>query len=306
MYNRIAIIDLGTNTCNLLIAEHDNSSYHILYQGKEVVKLGKNGIDKNQLTPDGLKRAIQAIRKHQERIEKYNVSEVVTIATSAIREATNKDWFQEEIKTSTGLELQIISGDKEAELIFKGVKLAFGEIVDHSLILDIGGGSNEFILTDAGQSIWKESFPLGMARIIEEIPPSDPITPEEITKINNWFESRLEPLWNRLQNVRIGMMIGCSGAFDTLADLIDQTDAGTKTRIRQEVEINDFYLIYEKLIASTTADRMKMKGMESIRVEMIVPSVIFIKMVIERLKIHKIFQTDFALREGVLYEHIFN
>lgn len=306
MDNRIAIIDLGTNTCNLLIAEYDHTNYHILYQGKEVVKLGKNGIDKNQLTPDGLERAIQAIRKHQERIEKVTVSEVVTIATSAIREATNNNWFQEEIRTHTGLELQIISGEKEAELIFKGVKLAFGEVEDHSIILDIGGGSNEFILTNAGSPIWKESFPLGMARIIEQIPPSDPITPEEITKINDWFESRLQPLWNRLQNINLSMMIGCSGAFDTLADLIDQTDAGTKTRIRQEVATNDFYLIYEKLIASTTADRMKMKGMEPIRIEMIVPSVIFIKMVIERLKIHKIYQTDFALREGVLYEHIFN
>jgi len=306
MNRRIAIIDLGTNTCNLLIAEYNHIAYNILYQGKEVVKLGKNGIDKNQLTPDGLERAILAIRKHQERIIKYNTYEVVTIATSAIREATNKVWFQQEIKEKTGLELIVISGEKEADLIFKGVKLAFDEIEDHSLILDIGGGSNEFILTKAGSPIWKDSFQLGMARIIEQIPPSDPITSDEIQQINNWFESRLEPLWKRLKNTNVSMMIGCSGAFDTLVDLIDQTDAGTKIRIRQEVTINDFYIIYEKLIASTTAERMKMKGMETIRVEMIVPSVIFIKMVIERLKIQKIFQTDFALREGVLYEQIFS
>ncbi|MDO9613864.1 MAG: hypothetical protein Q7J86_04995 [Bacteroidota bacterium] len=125
MYNRIAIIDLGTNTCNLLIAEYNNSDYNILYQGKEVVKLGKNGTDKNLLTEDGLERAILAIRKHQERISKYNTFEVLIIATSAIREATNKEWFQQEIKEKTGLELLVISGDKEANLIFKGVKLAF-------------------------------------------------------------------------------------------------------------------------------------------------------------------------------------
>jgi len=306
MCKKIAIIDLGTNTCNLLIAEYDHTTYRILHQGKEVVKLGKGGIDKNQLTSDGLERAITAINKHQERINNYNISDVVTIATSAIREATNKEWFQQEIKEKTGLDLFVISGEKEAELIFKGVKLAFGEIEDHSLILDIGGGSNEFILTNKGQPIWKESFPLGMARVIEQIPPSDPVTPDEIRQINDWFESRLEPLWNQLQNIRVSMLIGCSGAFDTIVDLIDQTDAGTKNRIRQEVTINDFSFIYEKLIASTTADRMKMKGMEPIRIEMIVPSVIFIKMVIERLKIQKIVQTDFALREGVLYEHIFN
>jgi exopolyphosphatase / guanosine-5'-triphosphate,3'-diphosphate pyrophosphatase len=303
---KIAVIDLGTNTCNLLIAEYQDKSYQILHQGKEVVKLGKNGIDKNQLAEDGLERAILAIRKHQEQISKFEVSEVVIIATSAIRDATNKDWFQQQIKANTGLDLQIISGEKEAQLIFDGVKLAFGEIDDHSLILDIGGGSNEFILTQDNQPIWKQSFPLGMARIIEQIPPSNPIIPEEIGQINDWFNSRLEPLWTRLQDIKIPLLIGCSGAFDTLADLIDQTDPGTKSRIKQEIETNDFNRIYEILIESTTAERTEMKGMESIRIEMIVPSVIFIKLVVDRLKIEKIWQTDFALREGILYNRIFS
>lgn len=306
MRQKIAVIDLGTNTCNLLIAEYQNKTYQILYQGKEVVKLGKNGIDKNRLTEDGLERAILAIRKHQERISQFSVSEVVIIATSAIREATNKDWFRQQIKANTGLELQIISGEKEAQLIFDGVKLAFGKIDDQTLILDIGGGSNEFILTQNNEPIWKQSFPLGMARIIEQIPPSDPITPEEIEQINEWFNSRLESLWEQMSNVQIPILIGCSGAFDTLVDLIDQTDPGTKTRIKQEIELNDFNQIYEILIKSTTAERKEMKGMESIRIEMIVPSVLFIKLVIDRLKIKKIYQTDFALREGILYDRIFN
>jgi len=306
MRQKIAVIDLGTNTCNLLIAEYQGESYQILYQGKEVVKLGKNGIDKNQLTKDGLERAILAIQKHQERISKFDVSEVVIIATSAIREANNKDWFQQQIKANTGLDLQIISGEKEAQLIFDGVKLAFGEIDDQTLILDIGGGSNEFILTQNNEPIWKQSFPLGMARIIEQIPPSNPITPEEIGQINDWFNSRLEPLWEQMTNIQIPLLIGCSGAFDTLADLIDQTDPGTKTRIKQEIKIENFNQIYEILIKSTTTERIEMKGMESIRIEMIVPSVLFIKLVIERLKIKKIYQTDFALREGILYDRIFN
>jgi len=101
-------------------------------------------------------------------------------------------------------------------------------------------------------------------------------------------------------------LIGCSGAFDTLADIIDQTDPGTKTRIKQEIAADDFTRVYETLIQSTTAERTEMKGMESIRIEMIVPSVLFIKLVIDRLTIRKIYQTDFALREGVLYERIFS
>ncbi len=306
MNNRIAVIDLGTNTCNLLIAKYQDKSYQILYQGKEVVKLGKNGIDKNQLAEDGLERAILAIRKHQEQIGKFDVSEVVIIATSAIRDATNNDWFQQQVRANTGLDLQIISGEKEAQLIFDGVKLAFDEIDDHSLILDIGGGSNEFILTQNNKPIWKQSFPLGMARIIEQIPPSDPITPEEIEQINDWFNSRLKPLWNQMRNIQIPFLIGCSGAFDTLTDLIDQTDPGTKIRIKQEIAIDDFNRFFKILINSKTAERTKIKGMESIRVEMIVPSVLFIKLVIDRLNIKKIYQTDYALREGILYDRIFN
>ena len=306
MIRRIAVIDLGTNTCNLLIAEYQDNTYKIIFQGKEVVKLGKSGIDKNLLTPDGLERAILAIQNHQKKIRNFQVTTVFALATSAIREAINRSWFTQEIKEKTGVELLVISGEKEADLIFKGVKLAFSKIEDHSLILDIGGGSNEFILTEKNAPIWKESFPLGMARIIEQIPPSDPITPLEISQINIYFENRLESLWNRLQNIQIPLLIGCSGAFDTVADLIDQTDAGTKSRIRQEITIVDFNRIYEKLINSTTSERMKMKGMESIRVEMIVPSVLFIKLVIDRLKIKKVVQTDYALREGVLYEHIFS
>ena len=306
MKQTIAVIDLGTNTCNLLIAEYQGKDYHILFQRKEVVKLGKGGIHKNELTEDGLQRAIQAIGKHQEQINNYTSVETVVIATSAIRDAVNKNWFAQQIKEATGLNLTIISGDQEAELIFNGVKLAFNQINDHSLILDIGGGSNEFILTEHGDPIWKQSFPLGMARVIELVPPSDPITAEEISQINNWFNERLESLWNRVDNVEIPQLIGCSGAFDTLADLIDETDPGTKIRVSQQIELGDFDRIYRQLVNSTTVERTQMKGMESIRIEMIVPSVLFIKLIMDRLNIKTIFQTDYALREGVLYERIFS
>ena len=306
MKQKLAVIDLGTNTCNLLIAEYHRKDYQILHQGKEVVKLGKSGIHKNELTEDGLQRAIRAILKHREQIDKYSSIETIVIATSAIRDAVNKDWFSQQIKEATGFDLTIISGNKEAELIFNGVILAFNQIPDESLILDIGGGSNEFILTRNNQAVWKQSFPLGMARVIERFPPSNPISHDEIDQIMGWFDEQLEPLWIRVKDVATPQLIGCSGAFDTIADLIDQTDPGTKTRIRQEIKLTDFDRIYNQLIESTTAQRTQMKGMESIRIEMIVPSVLFIRLVIERLNIQTIYQTDFALREGVLFERIFS
>lgn len=306
MKNKIAIIDLGTNTCNLLIAEYQDKNYRILHQSKEAVKLGKNGIDKNTLTYDALERSVLAFHEHQKQIGDIRNVEMVVLATSAIRDAQNRDWFQEQILKQTGVAIQIISGEQEADLIFKGVKLAFHHIEDESLILDIGGGSNEFVLTSSNLPIWEQSFPLGMARIIEQFPPSDPITSDEITRIHKYYDFHLEELWHRLKNKRIPCLIGCSGAFNTLADMIDQTGPGTKSRIKQELKLSEVNSIYTKLIKSTAGERIQMKGMEPIRVEMIVPAVIFIKLILDKLKIPKICQTDFALREGVLYERIFS
>jgi len=306
MSQPIAVIDLGTNTCNLLIAKTEGRSFEILYQGKEVVKLGKDRVNLTELSPAAIDRAVFALKKHQEKITEFGVELIKTIGTSAIREASNKDCFCSEVERRTRLKIDVISGEREADLIFKGVKLAFSEIEDNSLILDIGGGSNEFILTQNGCAAWKESFPLGMARIVEKFKISDPITTEEIGELNAYFESKLESLWRKTENIEISRLIGCSGAFDTIADLIDQTDPGTKIRINQKIELTDFQRIYKLLIRSTAEERTVMKGMESIRIEMIVPAVIFIKVVVDKLNIQKIYQTDFALREGVLFEKIFS
>lgn len=301
---KLAVIDLGTNTCNLLIAEISGKDYRLLHQGKEGVKLGKGGINKNQLTDEAFHRATQALKKHRETIRLFEAEKVITLATSAVRDAANRAEFAAHLLNETGLGLTIISGEEEARLIFEGVKLALGTIPDQALILDIGGGSNEFIQTSSNAVHWKESFPLGMARVVEQFPISDPISDDEIAAIETYFEKGLAKLWGQINGTPVSGLIGCSGAFDTLADLIDQTPPGTKTRITQRIYLNDFEAISKQIIQSTKAQREQMTGMEPLRVEMIVPSFIFIRLLVQRLNITHITQTDFALREGVLNEWI--
>ncbi|MCW0483360.1 phosphatase [Gaoshiqia sediminis] len=301
---KLAVIDLGTNTCNLLIAEIDGKTYRLLYQGKEGVKLGKGGIGKNLLTNEAFQRATAALQKHQQTIRRYQAEKVVTIATSAVRDAANQNEFAAHLMQRTGLELTVISGEEEARLIFEGVKLAVGNLPDDTLILDIGGGSNELIQTKNNAVLWKESFPLGMARVVEQFPISDPITTAEVATIEAYFEKGLANLWTQLNGTSISGLIGCSGAFDTLADLIDQTPPGTKQRIAQHIQMSDFEAVSSQIMSSTKAQREKMTGMEPLRVEMIVPSFILIRLLRKKLKISEITQTDFALREGVLYEWI--
>lgn len=301
---KLAVIDLGTNTCNLLVAETNGKTYRLLYQGKEGVKLGKGGIDKNLLTAEAFERATSALRNHLQTIQSLGAEQIVTIATSAVRDAANQKEFAAHLMQETGLELTVISGEEEARLIFEGVKLAVGNLPDDTLILDIGGGSNEFIQTKNNAVLWKESFPLGMARVVEQFPISDPITEAELTAIEAYFDKGLANLWAQLNGTSVSGLVGCSGAFDTLADLIDQTPPGTKQRITQRIRMSDFEAVANQIIPSTKAQREQLTGMEPLRVEMIVPSFIFIRLLLKKLNIRKITQTDFALREGVLYEWI--
>ena len=300
---RVAVVDLGTNTCNLLVAEIRKGSFRILHQSKQLVKLGDDKIRDNEISPAATERTIESFRKHKKIIQELGgVDSVYGIATSAVRTAANKAEFLEKLGEESGWLVKIVSGKKEAELIFKGVLLAFENLDNPSVILDIGGGSNELILALDTDIIWKESQPTGMARIINRFDLSDPIQENEIKLLHEYFTAQhLESIQNCCEH-SVKMLIGCSGAFDTVVDMIDEVDPGTRQRIQQEITLEDFYAVYHRLIASTRAERLQFKGMDYVRVDLIVPAVILIETLVREIGIQEIVQTDFALREGVVFE----
>ena len=200
--------------------------------------------------------------------------------------------------------MKVISGEKEADLIFKGVLLAFQNIEEPSVILDIGGGSNEIILAQNHDVIWKESQPTGMARVINRFELSDPISNDQIEMLRVFFAENHAKAFQKCKKLSVRTLVGCSGAFDTIADMIDEVDPGEKQRETQEISLSDFNRVYEKLIRSTREERLQMKGMDFVRVDLIVPAVILIEKLIREIGIQKIVQTDFALREGVLFEQM--
>jgi len=299
---KIAVIDLGTNTCNLLVAEVNANGYHILHQSKELVRLGDGKIRSNEISSEATERAVQSLLHHKKIIEKFQPDKIRVIATSAVRTAANKINFLETLTEKSRYTVKIITGEKEAELIYKGVFLAVNQFTEPTVILDIGGGSNELILAGDKKMIWKESQPTGMSRVIHQFKISDPIKPTEINILQNYFTEQHINALLKSKIEKVKTLIGCSGAFDTICDIIDHENPGEKIRITQEILMNDFYSVYRKLIGSTKEERIQMKGMDMVRVDLIVPAVILIETLISKIGIQKITQTDFALREGVLYE----
>jgi exopolyphosphatase/guanosine-5'-triphosphate,3'-diphosphate pyrophosphatase len=301
---RIAVIDLGTNTCNLLIAEMNGADYKLLHQSKEMVKLGDGKIRDNQISDEATFRTKAAFVAHKKVMDTFGVDEIKVLATSAVRTADNKAGFVAAIEKICDCTVEVISGEREAELIFKGVLLAFEKIEFPAVILDIGGGSNELILTQNDTILWKESRPTGMSRIINSFDLSDPVTVEQIGELQKFFAEEHQPAIRNCKEKNVATLIGCSGAFDTIADMIDEVNPGEKQRVTQVVTLEEFYTVYEKLLPTTRDERLQMKGMDYVRVDLIVPAVILIETLISAIGIKQIVQTDFALREGVLYELI--
>lgn len=299
---KLAVIDLGTNTCNLLIADIYYDRYSILHQSKQLVKLGDNKIKDNEISLEATDRVVKSFQIQKEIIEKFEVEKVRVIATSAVRTANNKIQFLETLGEKSGWLVKIVSGEKEAELIFEGVLLAFSEFKNPAVILDIGGGSNELIVAHKKEMIWKESQPTGMARVINKFKISDPIHEEEIKSLKTFFAEAHKTAFQKCKVEKVKTLVGCSGAFDTIADMIDDVNPGEKHRKTQEILLADFYRIFNKLVDSSREERLKMKGMDYVRVDLIVPAVILIEQLISEIGISQIIQTDFALREGILFE----
>jgi len=299
----LAILDFGTNTFNLLIAERKDRDFEILHVSRQPVKLGRGGIQMNRITPDAFERGFVAIQNHLETIRSHGVTEIRAFATSAIRNASNGNQFVEEVKQRFGLRVRVITGDREAELIYKGVRQAIPMTDEKVLILDIGGGSNEFILCNRNGIIWKRSFEIGMARILELFDLSDPITSEEIQAVESYHLQELQPLLEVVKKEKPTRLIGASGSFDTFYSLIrHRKKADPDGRNGREIPFSDFEMLHRVLLKSTLEERKSMPGMEPVRVEMIVPASIFVSFVLRICRIRHLYQSDFSLKEGVIAE----
>lgn len=306
---RLAIIDIGTNTINLAIAVVGDEQYQIIYSGKEAARMGKGGINEGMLTQEAIERGLVAIEHHMDTIGKFNADKIIAIGTSALRNCTNGPDFVALVKEKYGIDVQVISGDAEAQLIFDGVKQVMPIGQDRVLILDIGGGSCEFIIANKDGIIWEHSFELGMARLLDKFKPSDPITPAEIKSIEMYLRSELTLLYEALHNYPTNTLIGTSGSFDTIAAIVAAMKhpyLNVRLSTSYNIRVPNFEEVHRKIMASTTEQRREMKHMDQSRLDLIVLGSLFINFVVREMRIEHMFQCSYALKQGAVYQFINN
>lgn len=303
---RVAVMDLGTNTFHLLIAEPDAENFFKEVQHEYVgVKLGEGGINEGTIKPDAYQRGLNTLISFQGIIEQHRVSRVKAIATSALRSASNGQQFIDEVKQRTGLLIETISGDTEAGYIYQGVRASGCLGTETSLIMDIGGGSVEFILANKHEILYKQSFEIGAARLMSKFHQTDPIASHEVASLNKYLDEQLAPLYSALANHSISNLIGSSGAFETFAELIE---LGNDKTFDLE-ENKTYYFKEEELLKHTNQiihanhdERAATKGIIPVRVDMIVVASLLTQYIMQKLKLSNVVMSAYSLKEGVLAE----
>nr|WP_199075467.1 exopolyphosphatase [Pedobacter sp. ASV19] len=294
---RAAVIDLGTNTFHLIIADLSNR-INVVYKTNSPVKLGEGKINENIIIPEAFERGLQTLISFAEEIKNQQVDVVRATATSAVRSAANGADFVKAAKLRAGIDIEVISGEEEAGYIFMGVQ-ATGVIVEPSLIMDIGGGSTEFILCNPEQVLWKKSYNIGAARLMQAYFKSDPISEADKNIILDHLENTLRELKEACAAHQPLALIGSAGAFETFATLLLK-DVEVKEIASCTLPMAAYKKLAAELIASTHEERAGMKGLIPLRVDMIVLAAILTNYVINEIGLEKLSLSTYDLKMGVL------
>ncbi|WP_316738231.1 exopolyphosphatase [Pedobacter aquatilis] len=299
---RFAVIDLGTNTFHLIIAETIDEKFEVLYKTNVPVKLGEGRINENIIIPVAFKRGIDTLKDFRKTIDKFQVNKIRATATSAVRSASNGQDFVSTAKDEALIDIETISGTEEAALIYEGVKLS-GAVTDLSLIMDIGGGSVEFILCNKESLIWKKSYNIGAARLMQQFFKSDPIADEEKQAILYHVQNQLQDLFDICEKYQPKILIGSAGAFETFAELVfrkNNQNIVIDALKTYDFDYDDYISTTLKIINSTHLQRAEMPGIIPLRVDMIVIAALITNYVLGRLQINQLKLSTYDLKMGVL------
>lgn len=302
--SNVAVIDIGTNTFHLMVVDTSNPKT-TLHKEKIAVRLGQGGISENRISDDAADRAIKTLLNFKQTTDTYQVKSIYATATSAVRNATNSDAFVVRVKMETGIEIRVISGEEEATYIYEGVKQALDIGRSPSLVMDIGGGSVEFILCNQAEIFWLHSFEIGAQRLLDKFQKHDPIAQEDIASLKLFLQENLSPLKEQLNQYKPVHLVGSSGTFDTLVDIaFAEAEQEKPDYAAFSLATEDFNRIYLEFIKKNRAERLAIPGMLEMRVDMIVVASCLIEYILEINSFNNIHVSTYSLKEGILQEII--
>jgi exopolyphosphatase/guanosine-5'-triphosphate,3'-diphosphate pyrophosphatase len=285
---RRAVIDVGTNSVKLLVADVRGRDVAPVHEESRQTRLGRGFYDTHRLQPEPVARTAEAVWEFAEIARDKGTDAIRVIATSAARDAINPRDLTDSIQRASGLKTEIISGAREAEWAFQGVATD-GKLSEHPLLLlDVGGGSTEFILGQGQKKSFAHSFPLGTVRLMEKFPHSDPPKKSELAECRDWLKKflhhevrpQLEPAMNG--GAEKLLLIGTGGTTSILARMEHKLDRFDREKIENSVLTLERVTAHRKKLWSLPlAERKEIPGLPKLRADVILTGVLIYEAVME-------------------------
>ena len=304
----LAAIDIGTNSFHLIVVRVDEKgNFEIIDREKEVIRLGEGSAgDIKNIKPEAFDRAIGALKNFKGIADSHNAV-VRAVATSAVREAHNKNDFIDEVYKKTGVEVEVVSGYEEARLIYLGILKAVPVYNEKTLIIDIGGGSTEFLLGKKGNSNFSVSVKIGAVRLTQKFFPDFIVKKSRIEDCRNWVEGEIYQIAERVKKESFQVCVGSSGTIMSAGLMINAMRGNSKP---SNGILNNFEFIKEELLViedkildrKTVEKRKKIRDLDEKRADIIPAGIIILSTIFDLFNIESMTVSGYSLREGIVID----
>jgi exopolyphosphatase/guanosine-5'-triphosphate,3'-diphosphate pyrophosphatase len=301
----LAAIDIGTNSFHLVIARPTgNNRFEVIEREKEVVRLGSGSGDMKRLTPEAIDRGIDALGRFRRLVDSRG-AELHAVATSAVREAENRNEFVRRAREEAGVRISVISGAEEARLIRLGALQAVPAFEQRHLLVDIGGGSSEFVVGEGNEMLGARSLKLGAIRLTERFGLAGSVRRKTLEECRQFIRSYLTQVTRMVRPLGFEVAIGSSGTIVNIAEMARAArgDAPMLQVSGAVIDADGLRDVVDALLdAGSVEERLEIPGLDAKRADIVLGGALVLEQSFGELDIDEMVVSDFALREGVLLD----
>ncbi len=302
---KIASIDIGSNTLRLLIAEKTGERLQPLFRDREIVRLGRSFYPSRLLSSSAIETAIKVLKRFKIRIDQEGVTQLSAIGTGVLREAENILVFLEKVREETGVSVKIISGVEEAGFMAKGVLSIFPSILGKTIIFDIGGGSTELVFLNNGHMEERISMPLGVVGLTEKFLFTDPPKSSDSDSLIIHCRNILRKY--STENDKIDKLIGTAGTVTTVAAMANNLFDYDPDQINRTVLTKEYLVeLSKQILALPLEKRSRLAGLEPGRADIISAGVLLILEIMDHFSQRVLLVSDAGLLEGMILDKPFS
>lgn len=301
---KIGTIDIGTNSMRLLIADYIDGKIQNRRKWVNTTRIGQ-GVDKEgYICEEAIKRNIEGLKEFAKTCKENNCNHIYCMGTSALRDSKNGDYFVSLAKKEANIDVEIISGEEESNLGFSGVVEVLEKDED-ILILDIGGGSTEFILGDKNKIAFAKSENVGAVRMTEKFLLKDPIDEVEFEHMSKFIESQIESTINYLKDKNINKLLGIGGTITSLSAINQELEIYSMEKIHNsKITLEEVKIVLQNLKKMTLSDKKSLKGLQAKRADIITSGVKILEIIMEKLELDTIIVSEYDNLEGLMCHKI--